>query len=435
MATYCGRFDDFAAKHTQSAITTLAQLNESLLQEVLIGDDRLLVNDGHMAMNRAIRKAILSPAKSPLLTLVREGYVQILTRNQRQLASLVPLMADQGITSAKKLLADPRYAEELQPALVELTEELNRGGHPHSYLAWPTDNTTEIFRNLALNAYDNAIAACREKRVEEQFAAFRSQLDQSEHRRTDWEDIADSLRVAGKLSADVHRSLMYMANEAYQYSWGCALQQSVAIRVNTEAPRYLRVASSFEPPAGQMRKEVSLYVPNLDLAASKVGEKWERLAQVVVGPSAVKDAKETFRRTLRKYYTSNEVGESDMRKEARAYSDALAEHFSDTKKTELIFGGVVVNGASTVAGAVVGSAAGPIGTVLGAAAGFAVGVVGAAGSTYLRVPHLLMKLRKRPKTDWIYGDDEVPANGVSSFEIDPGQARESLRGVTRFSPP
>jgi hypothetical protein len=434
MTTYCGRFDDFAARHTESAIITLDQLNESLLTAVLIGDDQLLINDGHMVMHRAIRKAILDPDKSPLLTLVRQGYISILTRNQRRLDTLVPLMADQGITSAQELLAHHWYRADFQPVLVELTEQLNGDGHPHSFQAWPTTNATEVFRNVADSAYRNAIEACRED-DRKQLAIVRDRLDQSEGRRTDWEDIAGPLRDEGKLSAAAYRSLMYMANEAYQYSWGCALQQSVAIRVDTETPRYLRLDSTVDQTGGQVRKEIRIYVPNLDLAASKVGGNWDRLAQFVVGESDAKDAKANFRKALRKYYASDDISDSEMREEARAYSDALAVHFANTKKLELIFGGVVVNGASTLAGAAVGTAAGPIGTVLGAGVGFAIGVVGAAGSTYWRAPHLLMKFRRRPKTDWIYGEDEQPANGLSSFEIDSREAKAFVQGVCQFVPP
>jgi hypothetical protein len=60
------------------------------------------------------------------------------------------------------------------------------------------------------------------------------------HRRTEWEKAGDKLKDDGLLSEDLRLQLMRAASEAYQYAWGCALNEpDKPVRVQTQAPRYL----------------------------------------------------------------------------------------------------------------------------------------------------------------------------------------------------
>jgi len=233
---------------------------------------------------------------------------------------------------------------------------------------------------------------------------------------------------------------MRMANEAYQYAWGCALRDSdERVQVDTEAPSYLNIDVTFAAPENRHRERISLYVPNADFVAKKVGRQWPRLADVVTPGTDANEARQRFVRTLKRYYTSDDVEHRDMQAQAREYSRALREHFGNSKMTEVIFGGVVMNAAGTVAGtaaagAAAGVAAGPAGALIGAGAGFAVGFVGTVASVYWGVPQSLFRLRARPGSGWIVPTDGHRGGGTSTFQIDPQRAERFLRNVSAFDP-
>lgn len=428
MATYCGRFDDFAERHTKTAIVRLSQLNQTLLEAVLLGDDQLLINDGYMLGHRALRQAILAPDASPLRRLVEAQYVQILTRNQRRLDELATHMADDGITWAQTLLKRPGFATDYQRALAAWTQQLNGGGFPSAFRSWPADHTTEIFHNVATAAYAEALAAAPQTEAR-QLKAFRERLDATQGRRTDWEDLADDLLARNALDGGIYRSLMSMANEAYQYAWGCALRESPdRIRVDTELPRHLRLDRTYGQIATQKRQDVKLYAPDLSSAGPAIGRQWDRLAQMTHGDHPTNVAKQRFLRTLHRYYTATDVDHDAMHHAARAYSQALAEHFGDTKKVELLYGGVFLNAVSTAAGGMF--VAGPV----GAGIGFAVGFATTAATVRWGVPRLVTRFHLRSRPDWVTPVAAPAIPTVSSFEVDPEKAAPYLKGVSRYQP-
>ena len=75
-----------------------------------------------------------------------------------------------------------------------------------------------MFGNVVASAFDSAAAAASTA-DEKELVLFRKRVDETPGRRTDWEDTATTLLARHGIGTDIHRPLMYMANEAYQYSW------------------------------------------------------------------------------------------------------------------------------------------------------------------------------------------------------------------------
>jgi hypothetical protein len=143
MTTYCGLVDDFAKRHDDASIHTLLELNEHLISAVLVGHP-LLINDGHIIMHPAIRKAIVTPEASPLQNLIEAGYIKILSRNKGQLENLADQMAQEGITSAQQFGTEDYYKQRYLPALQKCMSSLRRQEDEVFLRPWPELNTSTI---------------------------------------------------------------------------------------------------------------------------------------------------------------------------------------------------------------------------------------------------------------------------------------------------
>ena len=100
---------------------------------------------------------------------------------------------------------------------------------------------------------------------------------------------------------------MHIANEAYQYSWGCALSTGKAqVKVQTRTPEFLDIDRSLTrqyetlDATPKLRQGVEVYVPHVALAVKKVGDNWHPAA----ANCDVFKAKRLFLETLETYYTS-----------------------------------------------------------------------------------------------------------------------------------
>jgi len=432
---YCGLLDDFAIRHNDGfSIRKLGDLNEHLIFSVIAGDP-LTVNDGYLLMNPAVRDAIAQPARSPFRELVRGGFVRILSRNGGDLAGLAQRMADDGITSAKRLLTDPWYDQHYAPALADWSAELN--SRPYTWSQdWPGHRTDVVYGKLASRILDSLIGAGLDER--DQLSRFQDELGDRVSSRTAWENIADTLVRARQLSSQARRVLMKGANEAYQYAWGCALADSTSpVSVQTRVTQFL---AELDLPANEAatrgRTDIRLFVPNVKVATKGIGEQWNLLAQVAgsaVHPAA--EAKQDFRAALIAYYTGQGVNKRQMERVARDYSATLADVFGRGDRTQtgvdLIFTASSI-GASVAAFAGASLLLGPPGLAIGvglAAAGFSTAHV-------KPVHNLISRLGRTKPHRWIEERNSVdPQSSVSSFEVDPAKAAAVLDGVPRYRRP
>jgi hypothetical protein len=435
MLTYTGLVDDFAMNHNDACIRTIPELNDHLISAVLVGHP-LLINDGHMIMHPAIREAILKPESSPLQNLVATGYVKILTRNGGDLETLADQMADEGITSAQRLGAQDDYTKQYLPALRAWMSQL-RMGEPQSFLhPWPDLNTSSIFHKIAAAAYRSIRDSLMAAKLRDDLEAIRRFKDMYEsgqrQRRTDWENIADRLRHDGGLSERLYRELMHAANEAYQYSWGCALaRKDSLVRVETRAPKFTDLDVSIDETGTSTQDPVEVYTPNFKVAHRKIGDHWSRLAEVAKPGAETYYAKVEFQRCLDSYYRANtaEVDRPAMEAAAKNYSKALADHFRNERRARFIYGYV-----TAVAGAAVGIPAAPLGLLIGAGIGLAVGVASVAADQ-VGVPQAMMKIISGSNRKWITRSNlGTRPSMVSNFQIDQKTADKYRRGVREFKP-
>jgi len=419
--TYCGLVDDFAARHT-GALTSVDELNRQLLLAVLFGDP-LLVNDGYVVTHSAIRKAVIKPRSSPFRKLVEEGYVKILTRKGGDLGSLIEVMASQSITSAKLLNNDSKAKKHFAKWGTNLQRDFDRCFRP-----WPEYDTSSIFRKIAKDAHSRALAAHPD--LEDELAAFDVAVSQTEGRRTEWEDTATRLVAEGKLSEPGRHTLMQVANDAYQYSWGCALFDGKAsIRVQTRTPKYVMLDRPVGEVTSERREPVKVFAPDLEIAQKRVRTDWDRVAQMARPSHDVSLAKSQYLDTLDRYYTSDECDEKEMREAAKIYSKELSQHFKSKALPEIVFD----SGFPVLAGIGAFVATAPAGPVVATAVGIAVGIAGTKADR-LGGEHFLMKLVPGPRGGWITEGTPPPPSqdSASSFEVDPSRAASVLKGVPLF---
>ena len=174
--TYCGLADDFAARYDRG-IRSVEGLNRQLLLAVLFGEP-LLFNDGYVVTHGPLRKAVIERRSSPFRKLVEEGYVKILTRNDGALGSLLELMAEDGITSAKRLRRDTKankHFEQWAPSLQSAFDQCFR--------QWPECDVSVIFQKIGDGALSKARGAHPE--LEEELNAFQAAVSETRGRRTD----------------------------------------------------------------------------------------------------------------------------------------------------------------------------------------------------------------------------------------------------------
>jgi hypothetical protein len=413
---YCGLFDDFAARYDRG-VTSLKDLNQQLLFAVLFGD-RLLVNDGYVAVHPGIRKAVADRTSSPFRQLAQQGYVKILTRNGGDLGSVLSVMAEADISSASPLLKDAKANKEF----VAWTRNL-QAAPTRCFVQWPKYNTSAIFKKIAARALTRAknLHPAAESDIE----LFRLELKQTSGRRTEWEDTAGRLLKEGKILASTRAMLMSVANDAYQYAWGCALSGGTSgVHLQMRPPLYVSLAVSVGTLPDDKREPVSVFVPNLKLARKRVHSEWDRLAAMADSTHDVALAKRDYRETLKQYYATNNVDEKQMRVAADAYSTVLAEHFKSKALARIVFD---VGAPAAAATAGLALTAGP----LGAAVGFAVGVTGASAAR-MGGDHWTLKMTPRRRSGWINEVNRSCLVGSSSFEIDKDKARKVLEHIPPF---
>jgi hypothetical protein len=257
MFTYFGLLDDFSERHKDAGVGSLPNLNTHLLTAALFAGP-LLINDGYLLNHPILQHAVINPDSSPLCRLVESGFVRILTRNKGELGTLANQMADEDIESAQRLVRQGTYRKNLKPALDRWTERLGVGEPWVSFQDWPRAHVSQLFAGLATTALGRAIDRTPEesrKPLVEFGKAF--QAEGPSANRTAWERTASRRREEGKLHSDVHNALMLMANESYQYAWGCALSEDGNdASVLTRAPLYLDLDKSIaqvdlaNPPEG-----------------------------------------------------------------------------------------------------------------------------------------------------------------------------------------
>ncbi len=423
---YCGLLDDFAIRHRDGhPIVTLDQLNEHLVFTMIAGDP-LVINDGYLLQNQAIREAIMRPDASPFRRLVECGFVRILSRNGGAIERLAETMANQNITSAEQLLADRRYQEQYQPALAQWSEELN-SGYFDWLRVWPKHRTDHVYGKMGSTIIDALLD--RAAKLKPEIELFVETLGDAVRSRTAWEDTARTLLKQDRLSPAVHEQLMAGANEAYQYAWGCALADDQnPTSVQTRVPRFLSELDLADAePTSDPRHPVTLFVPNLKPALKGIAGQWDEFARAVSPASDVNRAKRHYRRALSKYFAGDDsVTNQQMKELARAYSQTLARTFGH--KTKVQAGADITFAALSIAGSI--AVAGPVGIAIGVG----ITATGFGASHAPPAQKLIARLGQTQPRKWIR---ELPADEAatltSAFALKPSAVEDMLEGVPLFS--
>ncbi|CAM5730366.1 hypothetical protein MAUB1S_02371 [Mycolicibacterium aubagnense] len=225
---------------------------------------------------------------------------------------------------------------------------------------------------------------------------------------------------------------MAAANEAYQYAWGCNLSdKNYPTSVQSRASQFL---GGLNLTAGEVssraRPGVTVFVPNVEIAAKGIHADWELLAQIASPASPITAVKRKFREDLEKYYTGQGITQTQMQASAKEYSKSLATVFGNPEKAKKgvdIFFGVVTVGAAA-ATAIASLAAAP---AIAIATGIAVAGIAVPNSKPGR--NLITRLGQKKPHKWIDELQQLDTQKcVSSFELDPVKAAATVEGLPRF---
>jgi hypothetical protein len=420
---YCGLVDDFALRNRfGTRIADVRQLNEHLVVSALMGDP-LLINDGYVLMNPAVRDAMNNTQISPLRDLVERGFVRVLSRNRGDLRRLPDQMADASTTTAIDLRKRPDFDTVFVPMLDRMTTDLTDLNEAW-FEPWPDLDTSFVFQRLGDQILERLVRA--DGALGRDLDVFRNELGRKKSSRTSWEDSAKRLHRNAQISDSTRDLLLVASNEAYQYSWGAVLATGArSVEVQTGATQFLAdldlVADAL--PAA-MPSPVTFFVPNLSVVRAAVGDPWRKLGEVAAVGSDANRAKRTFRTTLADYHAGRcSHGQADDA--ARAYSKALSTLFGHEEGAQAVTG--VTMAVVSIAASVV--VTGPLGIAIG------IGLTGAGLATSFSGPvrRLVARMGQVKPERWITSATD-PRSTVSSFELDPRAMTAVLEGAPRFRP-
>ncbi len=433
---YCGLLDDFAVRQQDGhPITTVSELNDHLALAVIAGDP-LVVNDGYLLNNPALRRAIMQPEASPFCALVEAGFVKILSRNEGAIEHLAETMANQNIASAQELVEAPSYVDEYQPVLAGWSTHLNSGFFDWSR-GWPAQRSDVVYRKLASDALDQLTERAQALRTRGEgtpvdakaLALFQEKLGDGMGSRTAWEETARALARGEELTAEAYGELMGAANEVYQYTWGCLLaDKSNPMSVQTRLPQLLgdKLDSDTDDQAVEARRPVSLFAPDIRVARKGIGHQWDLLVQSVNTASVASKAKREYLTKLAAYYAGGDVNDKEMKDAAREYSQVLARAFGHDKRVQtgldLSFGAMAIGTSVALTGPV------------GLAIGVGVTAAGFAASHVTPAHNLFNRLGQTRPAHWVREVGRANRAATSTFKLNLVAATSVLEGVPNFEP-
>lgn len=216
--TYLGSFDDRVTADRKWQDLNIRTLNEILVSELIFStNSKIVINDGYIVNSPIFQKALWSVEKNsheklPLISMIKNEYIQILTRNN-SLVEMVEKMARQGNTSFKELKKKKGW----EIALEKLDEDIKQ-----CYIPWPKFDLGEGFINLMKYLLKQdpknlnlSLDSDSYKKLSEQFQ--KSILNDNQGPRDKWEKV---------IAQNEHKmELMKIANRAYHYNFGMCLQE------------------------------------------------------------------------------------------------------------------------------------------------------------------------------------------------------------------
>lgn len=134
--TYLGTFDDSVQRFPWNIPTDDEYLEHSLARHVVLGD-KLLLNDGYLAMHPTSQKALLAGTKSLMFNLVNDGFIRIMSA-ERSISESIRKRAESGVATHLALLQSADWPE-LSRNLDEVSRRQSREDYFHG---WPQKDMT-----------------------------------------------------------------------------------------------------------------------------------------------------------------------------------------------------------------------------------------------------------------------------------------------------
>ncbi len=326
---YLGTVDDQVIKNPwQNYEASLDQLNNDLIGEVLIGNN-ILINDGYLLNSELLRTAIVDDRKSPLLSLIRSGYITILSRTNKKLYELPEFMADQGNRSFQELLQSKHYNQLIKPQIVRIHNELSN----HNALdTWPNFNISDGFIKLLKQFEDiNPSEVGLKRTTPEVFNRVLEQYhkliaESQNGPRDKFEKAIDFISPP----PIVKQELMNLVNSVYQYNFSAcysAYKQEEfgdLIEIGLTSKYVTKLEGLLEEPKDLLVDPHE--IPQLRLPKRLPLANGEKLTSIVKFGTELYTLKEEYKRTLANVY-ENKQDIGILKEVSQAYSRKLSEHF------------------------------------------------------------------------------------------------------------
>lgn len=442
---YIGTLDDvverFPWKGFEVGLRRPDFLLETIVEHVLFGAP-MLFNDGYLVNHPEARRDLMKGDKSLIATLVRKGFIKILTRTDDLQLHEMPIRMRRNVASMAALVDSADW-----PVLRWRLEEISAALRPdYNVYRWPTVATANGRQLLDMGdgfrlLLDNVRSSVSKKgfsslgfefsdetKVRHLLDSVIGRLEADTLGARSFYESAARASVADLSPVVATRSLnemMGLANEAYHFNFGLNLNHELkdrGIAVVTET----RMSRAFDDLLAVDEAVVELQgtIPLIARPKFPISAEPRILAEVSDPASDIGRAKELFQQRMRNF-----VGGRHSIEEAQAFSAiyerALEDHFTTSvaRKRDRHAITIGLNLAQSVIGASLVS--GPVGSAIGFGLGLLSSYVGES-----QLYRTASRLRRRAvMTDAAPISPNVQRAMLSVLRFDDSAASEIARAV------
>lgn len=331
--TYLGTLDDrveaYPWANTKSKLLSAYYLRYTLMRHVLLGGP-LILNDGYLIQNQLCLTALRSNADFGLRYLIDMGYVHVLTTGDDIVASLEA--RGENVATIGAVTRSAEWRSELRPKLAEINRLL-RSRRLH--IQRPRHDTSEAFlvtmmRLRNRTATDIGLPTHMSDELTWIFEEFDSVTDSDRRSgkrsgpRSLWEQMLTRLVADGRISSEVRRRFMNLANEAYHFSF--------ATCIAADRPEAVGVETAISPAldeicdTAEVLAEDIVLLPRMELPAAISFTNPRKVHEILIPGHDLYQTKVQYL-SDQALYLGGKVPRDHYESTLRLYGRRISEHF------------------------------------------------------------------------------------------------------------
>jgi len=326
--TYLGTLDDMVAKYPWGYSINFRFLNTTLASSALFGN-KVILPDGYLMNLIVARKALMRPELSPLLDLIHNGQVVVVSRLD-DLSKIPEEMKKKGVASFPDLLDSSDWLK-LKDILKGLTRRLS---DRNLIWKWPKQDMGSGFRSTILRAQNKTVSGLglnfvSQDILDRTFDVFQEMMLHNTYAaRTRWENavkmVSEKYLHSKREINRAKHELMFLGNEAYHYNFCGCLSATLRKPISVEtrfSPAFADLLNVSESIDNYLERFYPKLLPRgFPLRDGKL------LSEVIIPGTPLYDAKKQYLESL-SYYQEKQLDYGQVESDANHYSRLLSQHF------------------------------------------------------------------------------------------------------------